>query len=236
LRADLDAKIAAAHDRSVALERQLEESQSKSELRIGELERSVEVAREEDARMRAAERAEAERQRALALEQLAASLGSQAEERLDAEVRAVRAALEEAALEQRAKDDARVRELAEALALAERARDGERAEREAATSQLAASNAALEALAASRGEQIERTVVELELARTEVPALEAEIVVLRTELMSVRRQLDQRILAARATEAQLTRDRALLSRAAETLNELKARFEAPEGAEPDDKS
>jgi chromosome segregation ATPase len=80
-------------------------------------------------------------------------------------------------------------------------------------------------LVASKDDEIRRLILELEESRAELPSLEGEIVVLRSDLMSVRRELDHQEAAARASEAQLERDKGLLNRAAETILELKSHFE-----------
>jgi hypothetical protein len=83
--------------------------------------------------------------------------------------------------------------------------------------------AALKALVAAREERIERLVLDLEGAQGEVPALEAEIVVLRTELRNARRQLDQQAVSVQAMAAQLEHDKLLLQRTREALSDVTAK-------------
>jgi DNA-binding response OmpR family regulator len=80
---------------------------------------------------------------------------------------------------------------------------------------------ALEALVTARDREIDRLALANEDVRAELPNLEAEIVVLRSELMSLRHQLHQEVLSSRAAMEQLDRDRSLIARAQETFEELR---------------
>jgi hypothetical protein len=251
VRAELETRLAEAHGRAAGSERLVKEARADAEARAKDLEVGLQGARDAQSRAleaakaaaavelagqleaaavsrekavveaRAAARAEAERERSQALAELSTDLRAAADEKREAALAEVRTDLERAAEAERSRLETRIRELGSEIAQ----RDTEREQRERAAGQgLTLRLAALEALVASRTEDVERVFLDLEEARAEVPALEAEIVVLRSELMSVRRQLDQQVTASIASEAQLERDRTLLSRAAETILELKANF------------
>lgn len=121
----------------------------------------------------------------------------------------------------RSSDDARRAEaLGRRLRDVEAALDRARREREEEARESDGRVDALQALLASRGEEVERLLLELERDRLERSALEAEIVVMRSEMMSVRRELEREAIAAAAATAQLERDRALLERARKVVAEL----------------
>jgi hypothetical protein len=80
---------------------------------------------------------------------------------------------------------------------------------------------ALGAQVASKDEAIQRLEREADEARGEMPELEAEIVVLRSELLSLRRELDAQVVGARAAGAELERRVDLLYRAEKLLDDGK---------------
>ncbi len=82
---------------------------------------------------------------------------------------------------------------------------------------------ALEQLAQSRNAEAALHRRQADEAHSEVPALEAEIAVLRTELTEARRLLDERAALARSADDQLDRQRALLERARDALAEALGR-------------
>jgi CheY-like chemotaxis protein len=83
--------------------------------------------------------------------------------------------------------------------------------------------AGLEALVDSRMEDVERLGRDLDEARTEAPALEAEIAALRTELTSMRLKLDSQALTSEAAQRRIEHDEALLAKAKEALTKALAR-------------
>ena len=77
---------------------------------------------------------------------------------------------------------------------------------------------ALEASVASRDDEILQLEWEIDEAHDELPQLEAEIVVLRSEVMNLRRQLDTHVLHEQAIVGQLERHDELLARAERLLD------------------
>jgi DNA-binding response OmpR family regulator len=117
---------------------------------------------------------------------------------------------------------ARLAEREKTLADAEHALEMERRGDGARVSAMATRIEALEALVASRTIDIEGIARERDEARTELPALEGEIIALRTELTSMRLQLDDQIILARASSAELVESRQRLAGAGATPGEAHA--------------
>jgi DNA-binding response OmpR family regulator len=122
----------------------------------------------------------------------------------------------------------------EALSESRQMFHAERANRTASESAAATRIEALEALITSRLEDIDRLSKELAHARTELPALEGEIAVLRSELTSARIQLDDRVRLAQVAAEQTARDRLLLDKAKRTLTEALAQLRPNEPDPPHD--
>jgi len=128
--------------------------------------------------------------------------------------------------QERALLSARLAEREKALADAEETIDRERRGDHGRTNETAARIDGLEALAASRDEDVERLARELDEARREVPALEAEIIAFRTELTSMRLQLDDQAILTRATNDELAEARRRLATTESALREALARLVA----------
>jgi chromosome segregation ATPase len=226
-----------------AMQRDHEGAIAARDARIGQAVRALEDARrahaEELSARVAAARAEsssqADQAREQALAELASRLSGEHQIALAsnrAELDTTLATIREDYAQARTALEARADELSEALTRARQNLDAERRDRLVEEGETSARIDALEAQTAARDEEIERLRRANEESQAEVPELEAEIVVLRSELMSVRRQLDQHVMDAEASRRQLERDGRLLGKAKAALAELVSRIEgeaAPEG-------
>ncbi len=151
------------------------------------------------------------------VEEAHASEGAAAREAKLAEEAAERQALERDFHARFAGAEARTRSLTAELAAEVAAHEKTRAAHAIEKTYLTARIDALEALAATRTEDLAQLERELEEARLELPQLEAEIIVLRGELVNVRRQLDLQELSLRAATSQLEQDREIVERARKVL-------------------
>ncbi len=113
--------------------------------------------------------------------------------------------------------EARVRSLSAEVAAEAAAHEKTRAAQSIEKTYLTARVEALEALAATRNDDVAQLQRELEEARLELPQLEAEIIVLRGELVNVRRLLDNAELSLRVATSQLEQDREIVERARKVL-------------------
>jgi hypothetical protein len=120
---------------------------------------------------------------------------------------------------ERSEASARIDAIERALAAAREALAGERRARIEERTAAAARIDALENLANARAAEIELARSEAE-TDPEVPALESEIVVLRTELTQARRSLEEQASLARVADEQIERHRLLLELARDALGEL----------------
>jgi len=129
---------------------------------------------------------------------------------------------------ERAEAVGRAEAIERAMAAAREALEKERRARIEERTSAAARIDALEQLAQSRNVEVALHRRQADEAHSEVPALEAEIAVLRTELTEARRLLDERATLAKSADEQLDRQRALLERARDALAEALGREAAEE--------
>ncbi len=129
---------------------------------------------------------------------------------------------------ERAEAVGRVEAIERAMTAAREALEKERRARIEERTSAAARIDALEQLAQSRNVEVALHRRQADEAHSEVPALEAEIAVLRTELTEARRLLDERATLAKSADEQLDRQRALLERARDALAEALGREAAEE--------
>jgi DNA-binding response OmpR family regulator len=128
--------------------------------------------------------------------------------------------LDQERLREQSSSKARLDAMEQALTSAREALERERRARLEERTSAAARIDALEGLVATRTEDAERLHHQSTEISSELPALEGEIVVLRTDLTEMRRKLDEQTSLARAAEDQLERHRVLLARTRDSLAEV----------------
>lgn len=197
------------------------------DLRVA-LAKAVKERDEAAAAARAAARAEAEAERrqegAERMDEATAELRIELEGARAAAVAELRRAhvaevqrLGQQAAQERAEARGRIDAIERALVSARDALAGERRARIEERTAAAARIDALEQLGATRADELESLRRHSTELHSELPALEAEIVVLRTDLTEMRRKLDEQTALAREAEQQLDRQRVLLARTRDSL-------------------